>query len=127
MICFMCSSRNLQMSKDAKDTQTVLKSNCESLFKKLCLSYSEKCPSEHNAMCPSDHNSQKVSFQTVSTKNVPPNSILKKCLSKHFDRKLDYIPPHTQMPGLCSGKKFDINFGNRLYSNEKRPGSLLLF
>ena len=55
MICFMCSSRNLQMSKDAKDTQTILKSNCESLFKKLCLSYSEKCPSEHNAMCPSEH------------------------------------------------------------------------
>ena len=25
------------------------------------------------------------------------------------------------MPGLCSGKKIDINFGNRLYSKEKRP------
>ena len=25
------------------------------------------------------------------------------------------------MPGPCSGKKFDINFGNRLYSKEKRP------
>ena len=28
------------------------------------------------------------------------------------------------MPGPCSGKKFDINFGNRLYSKEERPGSL---
>ena len=29
------------------------------------------------------------------------------------------------MPAPCSGKKFDINFGNRLYSKEKRPGSPL--
>ena len=29
------------------------------------------------------------------------------------------------MPGPCSGKKFDINFGNRLYSKEKKPGSPL--
>ena len=33
----------------------------------------------------------------------------------------------TLMPGPCSGKHFDINFGNRLYSKEKRPGSPLLF
>ena len=31
------------------------------------------------------------------------------------------------MPGPCSGKEFDINFGNRLYSKDKRPGSPLLF
>ena len=34
---------------------------------------------------------------------------------------------YTLMPGPCSGKKFDINFGNRLYSIERRPGSPLLF
>ena len=32
----------------------------------------------------------------------------------------------TLLLGPCSGKKFDINFGNRLYSKEKRPGSPLL-
>ena len=31
------------------------------------------------------------------------------------------------MPGPCNDKKFDINFGNRLNSKEKRPGSSLLF
>jgi hypothetical protein len=31
------------------------------------------------------------------------------------------------MLGPCSGKKFDINFGNRLNSKEKGPGSPLLF
>ena len=30
-------------------------------------------------------------------------------------------------PGPCSGKKIDINFGDRMYSKEKRPGSPLLF
>ena len=33
----------------------------------------------------------------------------------------------TLMPGPCSGKKFNINFGNRSYSKEKRPGFPLLF
>ena len=31
------------------------------------------------------------------------------------------------MPYSCSHFYFDINFGNRLYSKEKRPGSPLLF
>ena len=30
------------------------------------------------------------------------------------------------MPGPCSHFYFDINFGNRLYSKEERPGSPLL-
>ena len=33
----------------------------------------------------------------------------------------------TFMPGPCSHFYFDINFGIRLYSKEKRPGSPLLF
>ena len=32
-----------------------------------------------------------------------------------------------QMPYPCSHFYVDINFGNRVYSKEKRPGSLLLF
>ena len=31
------------------------------------------------------------------------------------------------MPYPCSHFYFDINFGDRLYSKEKRPGSPLLF
>ena len=31
------------------------------------------------------------------------------------------------MPGSFNGKKFDIKFGNRFYSKEKKPGSPLLF
>ena len=31
------------------------------------------------------------------------------------------------LPGPCSGKTFDINFGNRLYSKEKRRAWPLLF
>ena len=33
----------------------------------------------------------------------------------------------TFMPYPCSQFYFDINFGDRLYSNEKRPGSPLVF
>ena len=34
---------------------------------------------------------------------------------------------HSLMPYPCSHFYFDINFGDRLYSKEKRPGSLFLF
>ena len=34
-------------------------------------------------MCPSEHNAQKVSFRTQYSKSVLPNTILKKCPSKH--------------------------------------------
>ena len=43
-------------------------------------------------------------------------NVLKKCFL--FSSK-------RLMPGPCSGKKFDINFGNKLYSKEK--GQALLF
>ena len=38
-----------------------------------------------------------------------------------------HIMTLTIMPYPCSGKKFDINFGNRLYSKEKRPALLFSF
>ena len=53
-----------------------------------------------------------------------PASLLYHCLRVLGDFMLK---SNDIISGPCSGKKFDINFGNRLYSKEKRPGSPLLF
>ena len=55
-------------------------------------------------------------LHTISSLMVPLIVIYKKF----------FIIP-TLLPGPCSHFYFDINFGNRLYSKEKRPGSSLLF
>ena len=50
----------------------------------------------------------------------------RKFIIENSKNYLDYTVC-TLMPYPCSHFYFDINFGDRLYSKEKRPGSPLLF
>ena len=51
----------------------------------------------------------------------------RKCLDNFLSRKIHVRKCDSLMPYPCSHFYFDINFGNRLYSKENRPGSPLLF
>jgi hypothetical protein len=69
----------------------------------------------------------KLSYHEQDIQKIGDINYLTRLNIVFFPKKINVSYQIQLMPYPCSHFYFDINFGNRLYSKEKRPGSPLLF